>query len=75
MSIVKLLSTFVFRNIYSTRNTLLFETRLLCKTQLLSFKKYSEESPVKSIVKKKRRISSSSEEEAPAKSDEKQKIK
>lgn len=53
----------------------MFETRLLCKTQLLSFKKYSEESPVKSIAKKKRRISSSSEEEAPAKSDEKQKIK
>lgn len=74
MSIVKLLSTLVFRNIYSTRNTLLFETRLLCKTQLLSFNKYSEDSPVKSIGKKKRRISSSSEEEANIK-DEKQKIK
>lgn len=74
MSIVKLLHTIVFRHIYSSRNTLLFETRLLCKTQLLSFKKYSEESPVKSIIKKKRRISSSSEEE-PAKNDEKQKTK
>lgn len=75
MSIVKFLSTFVIRNICLTRNTLLFETRLHCKTQLLSFKKYSDESPVKTIVKKKRRISSSSEEEAPAKSDEKPKIK